>query len=497
MPYLLSLLPPQSDEEKLNPIPLIAKLPSLPKTFGSLYINVLGGSQSRGGIALDPLVSTGRLSVGSKVEFGQLRQVYLPTYRPAQQGIHIQLEVLSHASRRFKTGWKKLGLKGKDRTIQVGFKKQQRWSNLPDILANRRLDYQGTRRGLFSAGSEGGFLVGERGVVPWLCRTRGSRVALQVTPHKWGERRIPRAKVAKHEVDIQAYLSRVKRHSEIRKALKERNLIITKKVVFLDDKSWTTIPVLRKRESRVTPKMRAGQAKMEAHNREQQRPALLRRQEQKKEFEMQKYNRRLRMWNARTRLRKLQQFKKTKFLHPDSKIFAPKTSDTMNSQENKRQKTSKSQTLDALSATQAAQLKRLESLSPQMQRLLASDPELKRLVSEGQLNPLRFFGLRRSIWGPRRFAFRARNMWTEYRPSGFRRSGHRPGGFKIWKERGEPEKNQSMTRRNMDRVSERKITVGAQAGESSPPAELSETGETNGVDKVAHPNKMSRGGGVE
>src|SRR5271167_3417164 len=100
MPYLLSLLPPQTEEERLNPIPLVAKLPGLPKNLGSLYLNVLGGSQSRGGIALDPLVTSGRLSVGAKVEFGQLRQVYLSIFRPAQQGVHIQLEVLSHSSRR-------------------------------------------------------------------------------------------------------------------------------------------------------------------------------------------------------------------------------------------------------------------------------------------------------------------------------------------------------------------------------------------------------------
>ena len=95
MPYLLSLLPPQSEEEKLNPIPLVARLPSLANVRGSLYVNVVGGSQSRAGIALDPLASSDRLSVGAKVEFGRLSQVYLPTFRPPPQGVHIQLEVLS------------------------------------------------------------------------------------------------------------------------------------------------------------------------------------------------------------------------------------------------------------------------------------------------------------------------------------------------------------------------------------------------------------------
>ena len=106
MPYLLSLLPPQSEEERLNPIPLVARLPSIANVRGSVCLNVLGGSRSRGGIALDPLVSSDRLFLGAKIEFGQLRQVYLPTFRPPPQGVHIQLEVLSHVSRRYKPGWK-------------------------------------------------------------------------------------------------------------------------------------------------------------------------------------------------------------------------------------------------------------------------------------------------------------------------------------------------------------------------------------------------------
>ena len=188
MPYLLSLLPPQSDEEKLNPIPLVARLPSVANVRGSLYLNVLGGSQSRGGIALDPLVSSDRLSVGAKIEFGQLRQVYLPTFRPPPQGVHIQLEVLSHVSRRYKPGWKTITNKH-DQMTQVGFQRQQRWTDNPEFTVNRRLDYQGIKKRVFSAGSEGGFLVGESGVIPWLCRIRGSRVQLQVTAHEKGQRR--------------------------------------------------------------------------------------------------------------------------------------------------------------------------------------------------------------------------------------------------------------------------------------------------------------------
>jgi hypothetical protein len=44
------------------------------------------------------------------------------------------------------------------------------------------------RMGVFSAGSEGGFLVGGPGVVPWLCRTRLSTVQYRLSPND--ERRI-------------------------------------------------------------------------------------------------------------------------------------------------------------------------------------------------------------------------------------------------------------------------------------------------------------------
>jgi hypothetical protein len=449
MPYLLSLLPPQTEEDRLNPIPLVAKLPGLPKNLGSLYLNVLGGSHPRGGIALDPLVASGRLSIGAKVEFGQLRQVYLPTFRPAQQGVHIQFEVLSHCSRRYKPGWKQAGLKGDDKMIQVGFKMQQRWANAPEFLMSKRRDYQGTKHGLFSAGSEGGFLVGERGVVPWLCRTRGSRVALQVTPHKKGERRIPRSKLAKHPTNPEAHLAQIEQKNKIRRILKERGLIITKKVVFLDDKRWTTIPVLRKKVSKISPRMREGQAKMEAHNRKQQRLKQQRKQERRKKHELEKYERRLRMWNARVKLRKLRQFKRTRFLHPDSKFF--KTRDTNTSTKKQQLQISKSTTPQYQSSSDSQRklrLERLGSLSPYLRRLLKSDPQVEHLLVDGALGRLPFFDWGKNMEGRKRFGFRARALWTNYRPSGFRRSGHQPGGFKMWETKRKSEAGAS-GRRNV------------------------------------------------
>jgi hypothetical protein len=466
MPYFLSLLPPQSEEEKLNPIPLVARLPSHTNVRDSLYVNVVGGSRSRAGIALDPLASSNRLSIGAKVEFGRLNQVYLPTFRPPPQGVHIQLEVLSSVSLRYKPGWKTITSKY-DRMTQVGFQRQQRWTDNTEFTVNRRLDYQGIKKRIFSAGSEGGFLVGERGVIPWLCRTRGSRVQLQVTAHEKGQRRKAFASRPQFPVDTEAHLAQIERKTKLRQVLRERGLIISKKVVFIDDKRWTTIPVLRKKGPGMLPAVRRGRAKMEAHNRAAQLKKKERLEKRREELALQIYEGRLRMWKARERLRKvLPQFKDAIIKHPGPKVNLRKKKESG--------KTSKS-------SSSAAQLKkpihsfrrkaRFESLSPYLRGLLMSDPKVQSLLMSGALEKMRFFdGRRGDFRGPKKFDFRARMSWSHIRSSGFRRSDHRPGGFKLWKTNGKSKTEQAevqKTTRTGDRVkNEKGETVKKKAGAS-------------------------------
>jgi len=160
MPYMLSLLPqPASEKERLNPPPLVARLHSGSQPLGKLCVNVLGGSSSRGGIALDPLVATGRLANDMKIEFAQLRKPRNEVIR-YQSGVHLRLETLAESERRG----------GAEQVLR---------------------EEQKLEMNVFSGGSEGGFFVGERGVVPWLCQIRGSRLLQQLTPHKAGERRVP------------------------------------------------------------------------------------------------------------------------------------------------------------------------------------------------------------------------------------------------------------------------------------------------------------------
>lgn len=120
---------------------------------------MLGGSSSRGGIALDPLVATGRLANDLKIEFAQLRKPRNEVIR-YQSGVYLRLETLAQSESR--GGAEQIS--GEEQKLEMN---------------------------VFSGGSEGGFLVGERGVVPWLCQIRGSRLLQQLTPHKAGERRVP------------------------------------------------------------------------------------------------------------------------------------------------------------------------------------------------------------------------------------------------------------------------------------------------------------------
>ena len=351
---------------------------------------------------------------------------------------------------------------------QVGFQRQQRWTDNMEFTVNRRLDYQGIKKRVFSAGSEGGFLVGERGVIPWLCRTRGSRVQLQVTAHEKGQRRKAFVSRPQFPVDTEAHLAQIERTTKLRQALRERSLIISKKVVFIDDKRWITIPVLRKKVPGMLPAVRRGRAKMEAHNRAAQLKKKERLEKRREELALQIYEGRLRMWKARERLRKaLPQFKDATINHPGPKVSLRKKKES--------DKTSKS------SSPSAGQLKetihsfrrkaRFESLSPYLRGLLMSDPKVQSLLMSGALEKMRFFdGRRGDFRGPKKFDFRARMSWSHIRSSGFRRSDHRPGGFKLWKTTGKSKSERAEVQKTTptgDRLkNEKGETVKKEAGGS-------------------------------
>src|SRR5579862_9599299 len=163
MPYVVSLLPtPRTEKERLNPPQLVARLHTGNQYLGSLYVNVLGGSNTRGGIALDPLVSTGRLANDIKVEFAQLIRPRQVIRRP-QSGVHLHFETLTQSKVRQTT--ETLTENGQNLSMHV-----------------------------LSAGSEEGFFVGQAGVVPWLCQVPGSKMWQQLTPHARGVRRVPVAR---------------------------------------------------------------------------------------------------------------------------------------------------------------------------------------------------------------------------------------------------------------------------------------------------------------
>src|SRR5579859_3890057 len=157
MTHLLPHIPPPTQDEINNPRPLIAKLDYSTEPTGSLALNVLGGSKSRDAIALDPDVSSGRLPKGKTIKFGQVFKSYLPAFEATGRSVSVQMEILSSSMRRW----------------------------VPTTLAENK---GGMALGMFSAGTEGGFLLGGKGVVPWLCRTPGTQVDIRVAPAK-GERR--------------------------------------------------------------------------------------------------------------------------------------------------------------------------------------------------------------------------------------------------------------------------------------------------------------------
>ena len=160
MPYLLSLLPEaKTEEERLEPPPLVARL----HTRGQqITVNILGGSTSRGAIALDPLVSTGRLSEGIKVDFAQLNVPRKQLVRLSKTSTGLLFETMKKA--------------------QVGDVKR---------MATWQRDQQKVWWNTLMAGSEEGFFVGKAGYVPWLCAVPGMGIYQQLTPYVETERRVP------------------------------------------------------------------------------------------------------------------------------------------------------------------------------------------------------------------------------------------------------------------------------------------------------------------
>jgi hypothetical protein len=433
MRFLLSLLPPQTEEEKLNPTPLFAKLRTMRQDLGSLYVTILGGSKSRGGVALDPLVSTGRLANGMEIEFGQLRQSYLATPLRQTGGVHIQLEVLSHMSRRWKRSWKRDGLSGTEKMVTVGFQRKQRFRNYPVLTVKKRLDYQGIQLGLFAAGSEGGFLIGESGVVPWLCRTRASRVRMQITPIKEGQTRLPVPPQLNRYFDTAGYLAYKKSRIEIRKKLKEKGLIVSKKVVFVDDSRWITVPYLRKKkEPKLTPAMRKGLAKTKQHNQKAHARKVMRERFVRLVLILQRYRRHLQIYKARANLKKLPQYEGKTFYHPGKlPLFNPKTLE-LTATSAKLSRSSHQPPTSASRARRISPASQSSRLPTYLEALQGQDPEVYQLIQNGEIRRLRFFGHDRFMArGPRRYSFRARGRWSDFRPKGFKRSGHRPGGFRL------------------------------------------------------------------
>jgi hypothetical protein len=426
MPYFLSLVPPQTEEEKLNPIPLIAKLPST-NTLDSLYLNVLGGSSSRGGIALDPLVASGRLSKGAKVEFGRLQQAYLASVKRPQHGVHIQLECVSPFSRRWEPENEKWG---KYKRVEEGFEKQQRYKGLPEITYNKRLEYQGLQRGLFSAGSEGGFLVGEQGVVPWLVRTQGSRMIQQLTPHETGQRRAPIGARPIRQVSVKRPQFIAKESAKLREFLKARQLILSKRTIPTDKSGpafppWTTVAYLR-------PDSRPDTLTEEQKQIREER-----------EWIKQQYKGRRRMWKARDKLKQLAQFQNHTFKPPRKRILPPEPRNYhgLTYQDlppylqrlfgNDRLWNNYIPKLKVY-RPKAKKIRRddqLRVLPKYLRPFINRDPQTKKFIEDVNLSAIRWFGWGQKT-GNRQFGFRSRATWETFSKKGFRRFDHRPGG--LW-----------------------------------------------------------------
>jgi hypothetical protein len=198
-------------KEDLNPRPLVAEILSTSDP-NSLCVNVLGGSNSRGGIALDPLVASGRLAIGKKIKFAQLRNTFKPSIYTLQhqRGVHISLQTTDPCN------------------PYVNATDPQEVSIFADILES-----QGLRWGVFCAESAEGFLPGNRGMEPWLCRIPGSTTMLQVTPKTKSMPRFPIAKIPNDQSPDDMALSTARR-SELNGA----GLWTSKKGTRVSNKRW-------------------------------------------------------------------------------------------------------------------------------------------------------------------------------------------------------------------------------------------------------------------
>ena len=92
---------------------------------------------------------------------------------------------------------------------------------------------------------------------------------------------------------------------------------------------------------------------------------------------------------------------------------------------------------------------KLSLLPPHLQHLINSDPATKKLVEESPVQSFRLFGCPLLNFGARRYGFRARAFWSNFRPRGFKRSGHRPGGWKLYVEERNCAMQREVWRRNV------------------------------------------------
>ena len=432
MPYLLSVLPIQTEQETLNSIPLVAKIPCT-DPLNSLNFNVLGGSTSRGGIALDPLVASGRLYNGAKVEFGQLRQSYLASVKYPRQGVHIQLECISPMSRRWEPENQKWG---KYKRVEEGFERQQRYTNFPDLTYSKRLEYQGLQKGLFSAGSEGGFLVGTAGLVPWLVRTPGSRLIQPLMQPKKGHKLSYAIPSPSRRFCIKRHEGFVRQRAQLREFLKARQLVLSKRAVPTQTISkfppWTTIPYLRP-ASRFT-----------ALTDEQK--ALREERQQIRD----QYRRERRNWKAREKLKVLEQFKNHPFRRPQKPKFPPEprnfhglTYDDLppylqglfQDRLDWDKYIPKVERYSVVKINNAQRKNCLRILPKYIRDLIRRDPAARRFIEDRSLSGVQWFNSIQTT-GQRRFGFRARARWVPFGKGGFKRRDHQPGGLSLTLRKG-------------------------------------------------------------
>jgi len=186
MPYLLSLVRSKvSIMEHLRgtvverPLRVVATLPR--GDASPLYVNVLGGSQSRGGLALDPVTLSGfELSVGMPVTFARDSEQPLLSIERSETSVHLQIEMLPLTEYQTKNTsckkrpWPKQKPKIPDPTPEIPDRARE-YVDYLENCGNEELEAEGLYDGLFSAATESGFLVGERGTKPWLCRVERLR----------------------------------------------------------------------------------------------------------------------------------------------------------------------------------------------------------------------------------------------------------------------------------------------------------------------------------